>query len=191
MPVRSYPNRLIIGRDTATGFCRVGWWTEMLEDRFELVEIVCETESSTPVSPESPHYTAYLDARERARQLNAPLLKQQHQSCLARGWYPVPLDSDEDNVPHQDEFGGQLSAASSAMTRVVQRDHTVWAVVAEGKIVHVTARNPAKDLAELEFHVWQADTLNRLSRIAGELVEGELLATETGLWFRPTDETRA
>lgn len=192
MPVRSYPNRLIIARDTATGFCRVGWLTEMLEERFELVEVICETESSTPISPGSPHYSAYVDARERARQLNASLLAQQHQSCLARGWYPVPLETDDDGAhTDPDEFGGQLSVASNTLARLVRRDHTVWAIIAEGKIVHVAARHPAKDLAELEYQVWQADILDRLSRIAGDLVEGELLATETGLWFRRTDATRS
>jgi hypothetical protein len=190
MPVRSYPNRLVIGRDSATGFTRVGWFTEMLEDRFEQIEVLCETETSTPISHKSPYYDCYVEACERARQLNVPLLEHQYRTCLARGWYPVPLESDEAaSLERQDEFGGQLSAATTAMSQLVHRDYTVWAVIAGGQITQVTARNPPKELSELEHQVWQADTLGRLSCIDGDVVEGELLATETGLWFRRTDET--
>jgi hypothetical protein len=185
MSIRSYPNRLVIGRDSATGFYRVGWLTEMIETRFEQIEVVCETESSSPISTDSPHFATYVSACERARQLNAPLLLQQREMCLARGWYPVPLESDElESHRDQDQFSGQLSAATAAMSRLVHRDHTVWAIIDTGKIKHITARTPVREMPELEYQVWQADALDKLSRLPGDIVEGELLAMETGLWFR-------
>jgi hypothetical protein len=164
--------------------------TEMLETRFEQIEIVCETETSTPITPSNPHFAAYTAACERTRQLNSPLLARQHEACLDRGWLPVPLDPDSGTTREfADGFGSLLAAASIAMSRLVHSDHAVWAVIRGGNIAHVAPRSPGRELPELEYQVWRADALDQLSRLSGDIVEGELLAMETGLWFRRSNET--
>lgn len=188
MSVRGYPNRLVIGRDRATGFNRVGWLTEMLEDRFDHIEVICETGSSSPITPTSPHYSQYRLACKRASTLNAPLVAEQRQGCLAQGWLAVPLNlNDPDVVAEPDDSGSWLVAATGLMFLIGENNSAAWAVIGDGAIRQVRSRYPRKDLGELELQVWRANVLDELSQCPGEIVQGDLLAMESGLWFRPAE----
>ena len=188
MSVRGYPNRLVIGRDRATGFNRVGWLTEMLEDRFDHIEVICETDSSSPITPTSPHYTQFRLACKRASNLNAPLIAEQLQDCLTQGWLAVPLNLDDaDTLIEPDDTGSWLGAATGLMFRIGRNNSAAWAVVDNDVIRQVRSRRPQKDLGELEFQVWRTNVLDELSQYPGETVQGDLLATESGLWFRPAE----
>lgn len=189
MSVRGYPNRLVIGRDRATGFNRVGWLTEMLEDRFDHIEVICETDTSSPITPTSPHYTQYRLACKRASTLNAPLVAEQQRGCLAQGLLLVPLNLDEPDAKIEpDECGSWLTAATNLMSLIGENNSAVWAIIDNnGEIRRVRSRHPPKDLGELELQVWRANVLDELSQYPGEIAEGNLLAMESGLWFRPAE----
>jgi hypothetical protein len=186
MSVRRYPNRLVIGRDSASGFVRVGWQSEMLEDRFEIIDVVCETYSSTPITPSSEHFPVYNEACKRIRELNSPLLDQQVQAYLARGWLQVPLGlGTSANAAVADPFGSLLTAATTVLSQLSGNQREVWAVIDNHAVVQVSSRLPNRSMEKLEFEVWQAETLSKLGERPGSIVEGELVALETGLWFRP------
>lgn len=186
MSIRQYPNRLVIGRDSASGFSRVGWQSEMLEDRFEVLDLVCETISSTPITPDSEHFSAYSAACKRARELNSPLLEKQVVDYLARSWLPVSFELDTSGTEHLvDDFGSLLNAATILLARLSGNQREVWAVVVDHTVIAVVARLPEREMAKLEFEVWQADTLDKLARLGNNIIEGELVPLESGLWLRP------
>ncbi len=185
MPVRGYPNRLVIGRDHATGFHRVGWLTEMLEDRFDQIEVICDTDNSSPITPKSPYYDRYQSACDQARALNVPLLSEQRRNYLSQGWYPVQLDPDQSHANvDPDVFGSYLESATNAHFRLCANGPAVWALINQGVATRAICQHPKREMDELEFQVWCTRSIDKLSQHPGEILEGELVATETGLWFR-------
>lgn len=186
MPIRRYPNRLVIGRDSASGFSRVGWQSEMIEDRFEIIDLVCETLSSTPINRTSEYFAAYSEACNRVRELNKPLLEKQVADYLGKEWLPISFQLDSSGTHHlADDFGSLLGAATTLLARLSGNQREVWAVVVDHSVTAVVARFPEREMEKLEFEVWQADTLDRLARLGNSIIEGELVPLESGLWLRP------
>lgn len=171
-------------RDSATGLTQVGWESDLPLGRFVHLELICElTENILPDSS-SEFYTAYQAAIQQARQANALMLEQQRQQNQAKGWYLVPFTLAQRQADLESDCFGNYTAAAMRLHFLLTRNiKPAWAVVRAGRIVHLRAREPAKELDELSYQVWYHQQRHQLEQIQGSLLEGELYICESGLWF--------
>lgn len=177
---------LVLCHDTATGFARVGWAADYPPGRFIHLELVCESNNCNPVTPDSPLYSHYRQACEKARHLNLVALKEQTKASQAQGWLSVPLDLNAAVLPDSDDFGSYRSAAMQALRRLTGNCLSAWAVVvAEEKIIQLVRREPARQYGELEYQVWKHHSLTELAQYPGQILAGHLVIQESGLWFQP------
>ncbi len=180
------PNILVLRCDTATGFFRVGWDSDMPIGRFSHAEVVCETLSSEPITPKSPYFSAYVAACNKARVLNEAKLEQQRLDLITKGWIIVPLNLDsDDDLPEPDPFGGMQNQAMSTMHRLCENKTRVWAVITEDGIVNVRPCEPPRKMEAVEYQVWLNDQTQRMKAFRGDIIKGKLVVQESGLWFCP------
>lgn len=191
MNSRVNPNQLVLRRDTATGFAKVNWASEMPLGRFDHIKLVCEARDCMPLSPDNPIYNDYQLACDTAKAINEPLLTMQIQECCAKGWLSVPLNLDQNHSDLlADDFGSYQTAAMRALFRLTANVIIVWAVVFEQSVTHIESCQPPKPMEELEYQVWKHHVINRLSKMTGTTIAGKLIVNETGLWFSPdTDQS--
>jgi len=187
MTIRSLPNRLLLFRDTASGVTKVGWATDTVEDRFEILEVLCETDTSTPILASSPYYDHYRTACAQARDLNARAIEDQKRQYLSLGWYYVPHDLDVSVELKEDDFGCFLEVARTTLYRLSGNSDEVWAVVQSEKVIALRPRTPAQQMEELEYRVWEANIRHQLAEFGGEILQGNLVALESGLWLHPSE----
>jgi hypothetical protein len=174
---------LVLRRDTATGFARVGWATDMPLGRFAHIEQVCET-GHYPLDDRHPQYRLYCLACRRARHLNQALIDDQHQSLVQQGCVPVPLTlNDASAEDGADEFGSYLSSAMRALFRLTANVTEVWALIAGQTVVALQSCQPPRPMEALEYQVWKNHCLAKLAEAEGNLAHGKLVVRESGLWF--------
>jgi hypothetical protein len=179
-------HQLVLRRDSATGFVKVGWAAELPIGRFIHIALIGETPDCGPIYQNSPLFEEFLQACQRAKDLNRPLSAAQKHDLQDRGCIPVPLDlNDSAAVTAPDAFGSFHEAAMGALFRLTGNISSVWAVVYENTITQLHPCHPQKTMEELEFQVWKHYILNRLTRYPGEITMGKLVVQESGLWFCP------
>jgi len=179
------PRQLVLRRDTATGLTRVGWDSDLPIGRFEHYKVICEISDSRLPDIDSPHYTNYQAACCTAREANAALLEKQIQHHTSQGWLHVPLGlSSNTETLQADEFGNFTAAAMSLMFELTHNQKQVWAVADKTNIVHVRSRLPTTELDELSYQVWYHQQMHQLDNLSGQILEGDLQITESGLWFK-------
>jgi len=180
------PNLLVLRRDTATGFYTVGWDSDMPIGRFTHIEVVCQTTSSEPIVPEHEFFAEYTAACRKACNLNAPILEIQIQEAMAKGWLAVPLDLQRSTQTiSPDPFGSQQINAMQTRHRLCGNQVQVWCVLAAGVVMDVRACEPPRKMEPVEFHVWQHQQHQQMRQYGEEILHGQLIAQESGLWFRP------
>lgn len=180
------PNLLVLRRDTATGFYAVGWDSDMPIGRFTHIELVCQTTSSEPIAPEHEFFADYTAACHKACALNAPLLEIQVQEAMAKGWLAVPLDLHRSTQRIEpDPIGSRQICAMQARHRLCDNQVLVWCVLADGVVADVRACKPSRKMEPVEFHVWQHQQHQQMRQYGKEILQGQLIALESGLWFCP------
>ena len=178
--------QLVLRRDSATGFAKVGWAVDLPIGRFIHVELIGESASCGPISQNSPLFDQFRQACRRAKTINQPLITAQQCSLRAKGCVAVPLNlNDADAVTDPDEFGIFHEAAMTALFRLTANFTTVWAVVNEQTISQLHSCRPPKAMEELEYQVWKQYILNQLAQYPGQITAGKLIVQESGLWFCP------
>lgn len=188
---RVNPQQLVLRFDSATGFAKVGWAADLPVGRFVHIDIIgeaqnCEAFIHGDLPRGHPLYEAFRRACRRAREINKPLIAQQQEIYISKGFYPVPLDLKDPNattVP--DVFGIYQEAAMRALFRLTANFAMAWAVIDRQIISFLCSCRPPKPMQELEFQVWKHHTLSHLSQLPGEIMAGELIVQESGLWFHP------
>ena len=156
MNTSSLPNFLVIRLDTATGFYKVGWDSDMPLGRFTHIEKICKTTSSAAITPNHPLYEQYQQACLTATQYNKKPLTTQHHQLFEKGWLPVPLSLHNlISSTQADEIGCFVQPATKLMQKLCQQHHEVWAVVHQQKIINVLSRTPPRVMQPVEFHVWK------------------------------------
>ena len=186
MVTAKLPNLLVLRRDTATGFYAVGWDSEMPIGRFTHIELICQTASSETITPQHATYATYMAACHKAREFNAPLLEEQIRQALVKGWLSVPLDLQQALSAYKpDLFGCLQVCAQQARYRLCRNHPYVWCVLADGVVVNVRASTPPRVMEAVEFHVWEHQQQRQMQQIGDEILEGQLIALESGLWFSP------
>lgn len=183
------PRQLVLRRDTATGLMLVGWAEDLPLGRFEHLALICETVAAVLPVKGSEQYPVYQSALENAQQSNTRLLEQQASFNRSRGWYEVPftLAKDQGNA-HPDSVGSYAAAAMRLHYQLARHCKRVWAVIVENRIIHVRARYPKKELDALTAQVWYFRQLNELQAFDGQLLEGNLVVCESGLWLNTTPD---
>lgn len=177
---------LVLRRDTATGFSRVGFHSELPLGRFEHIALICEVPSCTPVQPDSPFFAEYAAACEIACQLNHQLVEQQQQQNQLQGWLNVPLDLGEPQSTIQgDEFGSYEVQAQKTLYRLTRNVTEVWACVSDNQVRHIQSRYPPREMEMLDYQVWKHHQLAKISELPGVIATGRLIVQESGLWFAP------
>lgn len=178
------PWQLVLRRDMATGLMLVGWSDDLPLGRFEHLSLICETVSAVLPAKDSEQYIFYQAAMETARNSNFKVIEQQSEDNRQRGWYEVPfalIDNISGMPP--DDIGSYAAAAIKLQYQLAGHCRQVWATALEGKIIHVRARYPKKELDALTAQVWYFRQLDELQAFSGQLLEGTLVACESGLWL--------
>lgn len=184
MSYKSNPRQLVMRRDTATGMTSVGWDVELPLGRFAHLELICETEQNLLPQPESQAYPSYQAALDEARRANQLCLQRQTQQNQRKGWYQIPFAlADEQQVMQADRFGNFFAAAMQLHYQLTQNRRQAWMVIQHNTPICVRARYPRRELDELTYQVWYHKQLHELNALPGTLLEGELIACESGLWF--------
>jgi len=191
--MRSHVNQrqLVLRVDSATGYAKVGWAVDLPAGRFVHVEVIGEAQSCEAVTHDglphdSPLYENFLSACSRARNINRPLINEQKKANLAKGFLPVPLDLNDSKAnTAPDIFGSYQEAAMSALFRLTSNFALAWAVINRQTVFHLRSCRPPQPMEELQFQVWKRHTLNALSQFPGEIIAGNLIIQESGLWFCP------
>lgn len=181
------PNLLVLRCDTATGFFKVGWDTDMPIGRFSHTEVICETTSSETITPDSPYYSDYTSACRKACVLNAAKLEAQQATSQAQGWIQVPLNIHHPDLEvNPDPFGIWLDLAMQTLHRLCNNKPYVWVAITEAGIVSVRPSEPPRPMEAVEFQVWRNQQLTKLAEFGGEIQKGKLIVQESGLWFCPS-----
>lgn len=176
--------QLVLRRDTATGLTLVGWDADLPAGRFEHLELICESSKYSLPDSGSEDYDAWQSALYRARQANQHMLEMQISCNQSNGWICVPFElAHNRETMVADHVGNYAAAAMQLHYQLTQNQKQAWVVVRRGRIVHVRARYPKRQLDELTYQVWYHRQLHELNEMEGTLLEGELMICESGLWF--------
>ncbi len=177
-------HQLVIRCDTANGYYKVGWSSELPLGRFQHIELVTESETLSVLNSKNPLYSMYVAACTRVSNLNASLIKTEKTDKNALGWLPVYLALNDDSVEVvPDEFGCFNAIALKTRYRLSKNSNEVWAVIHNSAVLQVESRYPRNKLAELQYQIWKHHKLDKLSEFGGEIVQGKLLVSFSGLWF--------
>ncbi len=178
------PHQLVIRCDTANGYYKVGWSSELPLGRFQHIELVTESETLSVLNSKNPLYPVYVAACSRVSDLNASLINTEKADKNALGWLSVCLDLNENSIEVlPDEFGCFNALALKTRYRLSKNSSEVWAVIHDRTVLQVESRYPRKKLAELQYQIWKHHQLEKLSQFGGEIAQGKLSVSFSGLWF--------
>ncbi len=186
MALELNPYQLVLRLDSATGFARVGWAADLPMGRFIHVELIAESYECGPISPGHPLYEEFNRACHHAQQLNQPLIAAQMRDRVSHGCLPVPLDlNDPDAATAADPFGSYREPAMRALFRLTGNSTTVWAAVKDDQVLQLHTTQPSKPMEELQFQVWKRRVMKLLDQYGGQIIAGNLVVQESGLWLCP------
>lgn len=186
---RTNPRQLVLRRDKATGLTLVGWDVDLPPGRFEHLALICEPVHSSLQDMDSEEHAAYQSAMRHAQQANISLVEQRVSTNQSRGWYAVPFElAKKRDSMVADEVGNYAAAAMQLHFQLSGHCKRVWAVIRDGKVVHVRARYPKQALDELTEQVWYFRQLQELQAIEGELLQGVLIVCLSGLWLNTAQD---
>lgn len=189
MMLKPNPRQLVLRRDTATGLTLVGWETDLPLGRFEHIDLIGEFKENILPDISSELYDIYQAALLEARQANLHVLEQQVQHHQSKGWYKVPFELAKKQEPLEaDPYGNYAAAAMQLYYQLAENQNRTWAIIREDVIVHVRARYPKKRMDRLTYQVWYHKQQHELKEMGGVLLEGNLFACESGLWFEEIKE---
>ncbi|MFV2059671.1 MAG: hypothetical protein ACC653_03245 [Gammaproteobacteria bacterium] len=176
--------QLVIRSDTANGYFKVGWASELPLGRFEHVELLLEVDNVFELKSKNHHSVTYLDACKRVSALNQSLIIKEQQANLASGWFNVLLNLNDGAIKiTADELGCFNNLATETRYRLSKNCRVVWAMIYENTVQHIEARYPELNMGELKYQIWKHHKLEKLQSGNGELKQGKLIVSYSGLWF--------
>jgi len=189
MSYKPNPKQLVLRRDSATGMTLVGWEEDLPVGRFEHLELICESSKNILPDIDSKYYDVWQSALYKARQANFLMLKQQVQQNQSKGWVLVPFELAENrDAMAADRVGSYTAAAMQLHYQLTENRKLAWTVMQHGKVKHVRARYPLRELDEFTYQVWYHKQLHELEKMGGILLEGQLIICESGLWFEEVND---
>lgn len=185
MALKRNPRQRVLRRDTATGMTLAGWDDDLPIGRFEHLALIDEVAiGDVPAPALAQDHSPFACAVQRAREANAQRIVELQAEHAARGHRRVPFTLGHPDVnPCADEFGRYSDAAMQLGYALSGHQKQVWVVEQQQQLVHVRARFPQKRLDELTLQVWYYQQLHQLQQFKGQILEGQLLVCDSGLWF--------